>query len=88
MKNLNEHAWVRQWKEIPAGRRALMSAALWGLLLIVICQLLWLPGQARMQQAEQALAREHEPGGHIAANCTGAASVARRRRVADTGWAE
>ncbi|PRN05141.1 hypothetical protein A0O30_10115 [Pseudomonas sp. LLC-1] len=60
MKNLNEHAWVRQWKEIPAGRRALLSAAFWGLLSIVICQLLWLPGQARMQQAEHALAREHE----------------------------
>ncbi|MFK0094397.1 hypothetical protein [Pseudomonas sp. NPDC090592] len=60
MKHLNEHTWVRQWKEIPAGRRALLNAACWGLLLIVICQFLWLPGQARMQQAEQALAREHE----------------------------
>ncbi|QHG67468.2 type II secretion system protein M [Pseudomonas putida] len=37
-----------------------MKAASWGLTLIVIGQLLWLPGQARLQQAERDLAREHE----------------------------
>ena len=65
MKLLNDHAWGRQWRQIPAGRRVLLNVALWGLLLMVISQLLWLPGQARMQQAEQALAREHELGAKL-----------------------
>jgi general secretion pathway protein M len=60
MKHWIDQAWRRQWQQIAPGRRALLTVALWGVTLVVICQWLWLPGQARVQQAERELVREHE----------------------------
>ncbi|UTL91497.1 type II secretion system protein GspM [Pseudomonas fluorescens] len=60
MKYWRESALVRQWQQLSTSRRTLLKAASWGLSLIVIGQLLWLPGQARLQKAERDLAREHE----------------------------
>ncbi|WP_082432291.1 type II secretion system protein GspM [Pseudomonas sp. NBRC 111124] len=65
MKHWREFAVLRQWQLLSPGRRMLLKAALWGLTLIVICQLLWLPGQVRLQQAERDLAREHELGAQL-----------------------
>ena len=62
MKSWRELAVIRQWQQLSPSRRTLLEAALWGLSVMVICQLLWLPGQARLHQAERDLAREHELG--------------------------
>ena len=65
MKHWSNHALARQWQQITPGRRSLLSAALWGLALMVVWQLFWLPGQVRLQQAAQELAREHELGAKL-----------------------
>ncbi|MFF5863663.1 type II secretion system protein GspM [Pseudomonas sp. NPDC012596] len=62
MKRWADHALARQWQQVPAGRKALLKAALWGLALVLVWQLAWLPAQARLQEAERKLTREHEIG--------------------------
>lgn len=58
-------AMVRQWQQLTPGRQALVKVALFGGAVMVICQLLWLPGQARLQQAEQLFTREAERGAQL-----------------------
>lgn len=65
MKYWRETALVRQWQQLSPNRRTQLKVALWGLTLIAICQLLWVPGQARLKQAERDLAREHELGAQL-----------------------
>lgn len=60
MNRWSEHALVRQWQQITPGRRGLLKVALWSVALMLVGQLLWLPGQARVQQAERELMRERE----------------------------
>ncbi len=65
MKPWSDHALVRQWQQLTTGRRALLKAALWGCGLLVIHQLLWLPGQARLLQAERSLVAERETAARL-----------------------
>lgn len=65
MKPWSDHALVRQWQQLTAGRRASLKAALWGCGLLVIHQLLWLPGQARLLQAERSLVAERETAARL-----------------------
>ncbi|HGY9623825.1 type II secretion system protein GspM [Pseudomonas putida] len=65
MMQWREHALVRQWREIPDERRMTIVITLWALALVALWQLAWVPGQARLQQAEQALAREQALAAHL-----------------------
>ncbi|UBM25045.1 type II secretion system protein M [Pseudomonas sp. p1(2021b)] len=65
MMQWREHALVRQWRQIPGERRMTIAIALWALALVALWQLAWVPGQARLQQAEQALAREQALAAHL-----------------------
>ncbi|MBF8721127.1 type II secretion system protein GspM [Pseudomonas guariconensis] len=65
MMQWKEHALVRQWRLISGERRRVIVAALWALTLVAAWQLAWEPGQARLQQAGQALAREQALADHL-----------------------
>lgn len=65
MKRWHESVWVRQWQQLPAGRRTSLNVALWGLAFIAAWQLAWLPAQARLQQAEQKLLRAQALGAQL-----------------------
>lgn len=65
MKRWNDNVLVREWQQMAPRRRALLKMALWGVALVMTCQMLWLPGQVRLQQAEQALERERELGAQL-----------------------
>lgn len=65
MKPWSDHTLVRQWQQISSARRVLLQVGLWACGLLVIHQLLWLPGQARLQQAERNLVAEYEQGANL-----------------------
>ncbi|AYG47078.1 hypothetical protein DV532_23405 [Pseudomonas sp. Leaf58] len=62
---MNRWSNLWQWQQLTPGRQALVKVALWGGAVMMICQLFWLPGQARMQQAEELLTRERELGAQL-----------------------
>ena len=54
MKRRFEQALARQWQTLPATRRALIRVTLWGVAMLVLWQLAWVPGKQRLLQAELA----------------------------------
>jgi len=65
MKHRFEQALVRQWQTLPATRRALIRATLWGVAMLALWQLAWLPGKQRMLQAELAHVQALELAGQL-----------------------
>jgi len=50
---------------MPARQKALIAAASWALAFVAAWQLVWLPTQARLYQAEQGLERERELAAYL-----------------------
>lgn len=65
MKRRFEQALARQWQTLPATRRALIRVTLWGVAMLVLWQLAWVPGKQRLLQAELARGQALELAGQL-----------------------